>query len=698
MAIYKQNIVDIDLGRGQIHRSFLNHSIGMYDQQADRFGIRVLRDGEAVDLTGITVQGVFMPPQGSPIAITGNDYTSVEGNTAEVILPQACYNYEGNFTLAIKLVDATNTVTGTMRIVDGVVDNTHASGTVAPTGSVPTYQEVLAVYADMVTALVTVDELDDEVSDFKGAFLPDITDLFSAQAQFSNLTHRGITYSWDATNSVCHLSGTATGSSHQALINSPDSLPDFIQAGKNILILISGLPTGAYLHLYLYPNTLPNRDISITRNTILSLPESCTGVLFRMDVNTGTEIQSGGVDVSVKVYCNYDNLSSFRELTHDEAIAIPSFESVSKRFHCSMKGSEIKTIDPNFPFALSNNVQYCINAYPYTLSAEPLSSGIIEIIRGSGAQRYIGYKVGSSNSIVWNDISPKEPKNRKAINILFIGNSFTEDENDYLPALLKEALPDLDFVIGILYKGGASLEEQWEQYTNQTTYARYSEYKNTSTSWSITTNSITMQQAVAKNPWDVITFQQASSDGTAYSTYQPYLNNLINALQADIGKNVRFVIILYHAYADGYTATGYDGDSDAQYAAISAAVQEAYAKTAVSEVIPTGTAVQNARTTTLDSLGTFGHLSYDGMHLQEGIPCLIPAYVTFLKVCEWIGYKEIGVLGSVVLPTAEWVSAQSIPGQNGSSVGATAANKLIAAKCAIAAIKNPYTITDCSGM
>ena len=86
------------------------------------------------------------------------------------------------------------------------------------------------------------------------------------------------------------------------------------------------------------------------------------------------------------------------------------------------------------------------------------------------------------------------------------------------------------------------------------------------------------------------------------------------------------------------------------------------------------------------------------MHLQEGIPCLIPAYVSFLKICEWIGHKEIGVLGSQVLPDATWVSAQNIPGQNGSSVGATAANRLIAAKCAIAAIKNPFTKTDCSNM
>lgn len=167
MAIYKRDIVDINLETGNIHRSFLKHSIGYLDQAADHFGIRVLRNGEPVDLTGVTVQGIFMPPQGSPIAITTGNI--IEENVAEVVLPQACYNYDGQFCLSIKLVDATNAITGTMRIVDGMVDNTHASGTVAPTGAVPTYQEVLAVYDNMVAALVTVDELDDEVSDLKSA-------------------------------------------------------------------------------------------------------------------------------------------------------------------------------------------------------------------------------------------------------------------------------------------------------------------------------------------------------------------------------------------------------------------------------------------------------------------------------------------------------------------------------------------------
>jgi tetratricopeptide (TPR) repeat protein len=68
----------------------------------------VFRDGEPVDLTGVSVQGVFMPPQGDPIAITSGNIVS--GNEAEVVLPQACYNYDGQFCLAIKLVDSNSDI------------------------------------------------------------------------------------------------------------------------------------------------------------------------------------------------------------------------------------------------------------------------------------------------------------------------------------------------------------------------------------------------------------------------------------------------------------------------------------------------------------------------------------------------------------------------------------------------------------
>ena len=149
-AAYLEDYVDIELYSGNLFRSFLNRTIGKNDNNANVFGIRVLRGGSPVNISGSSVQGYFMAPDGSNIAITDSDHTGISGNTAWVILPQACYNYEGQFTLAIKLIG--DGVTGTMRIVDGVVNNTGVTGAVAPTGAVPTYQEVLAVYDQMLAA------------------------------------------------------------------------------------------------------------------------------------------------------------------------------------------------------------------------------------------------------------------------------------------------------------------------------------------------------------------------------------------------------------------------------------------------------------------------------------------------------------------------------------------------------------------
>lgn len=154
MAIYRQDIADIELMSGKISRSFMNHSIGSGDDMANRFGIRVFRNGEEVALTGCSCFGYFRDPMGNNIALTSHG--TIDGNLAYITLPQACYNYDGQFTLAIKLIGGG--VTGTMRIVDGVVDNTNTGGAVAPTSAVPTYTEVLAAYNAAVEAAETVQE------------------------------------------------------------------------------------------------------------------------------------------------------------------------------------------------------------------------------------------------------------------------------------------------------------------------------------------------------------------------------------------------------------------------------------------------------------------------------------------------------------------------------------------------------------
>ena len=164
MAVYRSDILDIDLeNNGSLHRSFLNHSIGLLDVMGNRFGVRLFRNGEPVSLNYAACQGIFMAPDGNNYAIVGQAYTGAgendggEINVGWVQLPAICYAVEGQFTLAIKIVEPNTNdpdVVGTMRIIDGYVNNTGADnpqGVEPPT--VPTWQEVLAVWELMQEAI-----------------------------------------------------------------------------------------------------------------------------------------------------------------------------------------------------------------------------------------------------------------------------------------------------------------------------------------------------------------------------------------------------------------------------------------------------------------------------------------------------------------------------------------------------------------
>jgi hypothetical protein len=150
MAIYREDLVDVELESGSIHRSFLNRSIGRMDNKGNRFGVRLFRNGQPANVDGATCNGFFMAPNGQNILITGSSYTYCGNGIAYVQLPAACYNVEGQFSLAIKVTG--NGITETMRIVDGRVVNTGTDSPVAPTETVPTYEEIISVYEQMLAA------------------------------------------------------------------------------------------------------------------------------------------------------------------------------------------------------------------------------------------------------------------------------------------------------------------------------------------------------------------------------------------------------------------------------------------------------------------------------------------------------------------------------------------------------------------
>lgn len=146
MANYREDIVDIELTSGSLHRSYLNHAIGAGDNNANRFGVRAFRNGLPENLSG-TCAGYFIRADGETVVITG----TVSGDTAYVDLPETCYVVEGQFSLVIKV--SGSGVTGTMRIVDGTVNRTSTDIVVDPGTIIPSIDDLIEAIETAVASI-----------------------------------------------------------------------------------------------------------------------------------------------------------------------------------------------------------------------------------------------------------------------------------------------------------------------------------------------------------------------------------------------------------------------------------------------------------------------------------------------------------------------------------------------------------------
>lgn len=110
------------------------------------------------------------------------------------------------------------------------------------------------------------------------------------------------------------------------------------------------------------------------------------------------------------------------------------------------------------------------------------------------------------------------------MNILAIGNSFSQDATRYLHGIARADKKELS--VANLYFGGCSLEQHFRFMQGDAEKYQY-EYNGFSTGVFIH-----LKEALLIKPWDVITVQQASHDSPHYDTYQPYLDALVAYVRA----------------------------------------------------------------------------------------------------------------------------------------------------------------------
>ena len=128
------------------------------------------------------------------------------------------------------------------------------------------------------------------------------------------------------------------------------------------------------------------------------------------------------------------------------------------------------------------------------------------------------------------------------MNILAIGNSFSEDSTRYLHRIARA--DGVNLQVANLYIGGCTLERHYRnmlseknsyelQYNGERTYFF-----------------VSMKEALLNRSWDIVTLQQASPSSFRQDTYTPYLEELVKYVRT-YAPNAKIYIHQTWAYEAG---------------------------------------------------------------------------------------------------------------------------------------------------
>lgn len=207
---------------------------------------------------------------------------------------------------------------------------------------------------------------------------------------------------------------------------------------------------------------------------------------------------------------------------------------------------------------------------------------------------------------------------RKTLRILAVGNSFSDDAMEYLPALLESMGID-DVELARLYVGGCSLEQHLRFHVGGE--SRYEFYRSAAgeNRWVKSKERVSLRDALSLGEWDIITLQQASGYSGRYESYQPYLDALTGIIRA-AQPRAKLAWHMTWSYSTDSTHgqfADYGRDRRRTYDAICSAVRKLARHTsAFSTIIPSGTAIESLRMSEINNPPK--DLTRDGYHMDYG--------------------------------------------------------------------------------
>ena len=215
-------------------------------------------------------------------------------------------------------------------------------------------------------------------------------------------------------------------------------------------------------------------------------------------------------------------------------------------------------------------------------------------------------------------------KNRdyKPLKILGIGNSWTLNATTYLGEMLNGLGVNVE--IGVSFAGGATLQSYWNNIKNNIPAYEFHRFVNGA--WSSPKDKITYKDIVSADNWDIITHQQQSGNGGVYSSFQPYLNDIIEYEKKYMSLYPVFFMHATWAYPNGYVNEQfeeyYQSNTETMYNAILAAYNQAMIDENIINVMPSAPMIQQVRTLGIPDIDTAdggSHLSTNG---QFAVACV----------------------------------------------------------------------------
>ena len=241
-------------------------------------------------------------------------------------------------------------------------------------------------------------------------------------------------------------------------------------------------------------------------------------------------------------------------------------------------------------------------------------------------------------AVIFVAVASASGQQKDTLRILAIGNSFSQDAvEQYLYELFDAA--GIPVIIGNMYIGGCTLERHFNNsVTGKKKYAYHKIVGGVKTN----TPEVGLSDGLSDEPWDYVSFQQASGVSGEYETYEPYLL----ALQAYVRRRVPATAVFMWHQTWAYSADAthpefprYGSDQMKMYQAIMDASKRALHHHGFPIIIPSGTAIQNARASSLGDT-----LNRDGYHLE-------PTYGRYTAACTWFeAISGLRVVGNAYHP------------------------------------------------